>query len=59
MVAQWLVHLLPKQKVGGSYPSCDRSFFFPQVFFFFPFPNLSQTKQMNHQSVIDTPTGGL
>ena len=52
-----VVSALASQAKGrGSNPRCDRSFFFPQVFFFLPFPNLSQTKQMNHQSVIDTPT---
>ena len=51
-----VVSALASQAKGrGSYPSCDR-FFFLEVFFFLPFPNLSQTKQMNHQSVIDTPT---
>ena len=31
--AHWLVHLLHKQKVGGSIPSCGKYFFFsPSIF---------------------------
>ena len=36
--AHWLVHLLHKQKVGGSIPSCGKYFFFPQAFFYLIFP---------------------
>ena len=35
-MAQWLVHLLHKQKVGFN-SQLWQSFFFPQVFSFFPF----------------------
>ena len=40
LVAQWLVHLLHKQKVGGSIPSCGKSFFFPQALFLSYLSNL-------------------
>ena len=50
-----IVHLLPKQKVGVHFPVVTEVFF-PTSIFLSPLSNLSQTKQMNHQSVIDTPT---
>ena len=37
MMAQWLVHLLHKQKVGVQFPVMARAFF-PTSIFYLPFP---------------------